>query len=98
MELTICEPPDLEVWLQQRYDQFSQMPLQNPENIFAGVYHDHLKRTTKFQSCPKDNRSWMFPLNKQVSWVNLIPSGGNSVQKVEGRSFANFRQICFDFS
>ena len=25
-------------------------------------------------------------------------SGGNSIREVGGRSFANFRQICFDFS
>ena len=25
-------------------------------------------------------------------------SGGNSVEEEEGQSFANFRQICFDFA
>ena len=49
MELTICEPSDPEVWLQQRYDQFGQMPLQNPENIFVGVYHDHLGSFNKYE-------------------------------------------------
>ena len=45
--------------------------------------------------------------NLPSPWTTLIEhwnicekpfSGGNSVQEVEGQSFANFRQICFDFS